>query len=164
MQGLKRYLLKCIAFVGLFGKVLAKTVMRNCVVCHRFNPTLQTPLMAPLPRERVIIEISFFRNGVDFCGLIYIKSSLRRVTSIKCYIAVFVCFGTRAVHLELVTDMTSNAFIAALTRFMSRRGTCSYIYSDNGTNFVGASKTLKSYLQTNNSSQPLVDTLANHGV
>jgi Family of unknown function (DUF5641) len=40
--------------------------------------------------------------------------------------------------LELVTDLTSNAFIAALTRFVSRRGLAANIYSDNGTNFVGA--------------------------
>lgn len=53
---------------------------------------------------------------------------------------------TRAIHLEVVEDLTSKAFIAALRRFMSRRGRCNTIYSDNGTNFVGAQRELKSYI------------------
>jgi len=90
--------------------------------------------MAPLPQERVNIERPFARTGVDFCGPILIRSVIRRVVSVKCYtrIAVFVCFVTRAVHLELVNGLTSDAFLATLTRFMARRGHCSHIYSDNG--------------------------------
>ncbi|XP_017796728.1 PREDICTED: uncharacterized protein LOC108577997 [Habropoda laboriosa] len=57
---------------------------------------------------------------------------------IKVYVAVFVCFAVKAVHLELVSNLTSEAFIAALRRFIARRGFCSNIYSDNGSNFVGA--------------------------
>lgn len=48
------------------------------------------------------------------------------------------CFVTKAIHLEIVTDLTSKAFISALQRFISRRGYCEEIYSDNGTNFVGS--------------------------
>ncbi|XP_025407152.1 uncharacterized protein LOC112681100 [Sipha flava] len=146
------------------GKALAKTIVHNCITCYRFSPKLQTPLMAPLPKERVKIERPFFRSSVDFCGPVHIKSGIRRVKSIKCYIAVFICFVTRAIHLELVTDMTSNAFLAALTRFMSRRGTCSHIHSDNGTNFVGANKELRNYFQNSNATRAVNDTLANHRV
>ncbi|XP_033314658.1 uncharacterized protein LOC117213421 [Bombus bifarius] len=49
----------------------------------------------------------------------------------------------KAVHIELVGDLTSEAFIAALRRFIARRGFCVTIYSDNGTNFVGANNELR---------------------
>jgi len=65
--------------------------------------------MVPLPRVRINIEWPFARTGVDFCGPILISSGVKRVVSVKCYLAVFVCFVTRAVHLELVNGLTSNA-------------------------------------------------------
>lgn len=56
--------------------------------------------------------------------------------------AVFVCFSVRAIHIEVVADLTTAAFIAALKRFAGRRGVPSRIYSDNATNFVDASRLL----------------------
>ncbi|XP_039313012.1 uncharacterized protein LOC105206618 [Solenopsis invicta] len=61
----------------------------------------------------------------------------------KLYIVLFVCFSTKAVHLEAVSDLTSDAFLAALRRFVSRRGHPNTIYSDNVTNFVDAKKELE---------------------
>jgi len=58
------------------------------------------------------------------------------------YIAIFVCFATKAVHIEVVTSLTTESFLAALRRFIARRGTPKTIYSDNGTNFQGASNQL----------------------
>ncbi|GFX94844.1 integrase catalytic domain-containing protein [Trichonephila clavipes] len=52
-----------------------------------------------------------------------------------------------AVHIELVSDLTSQAFIAALKRFMARRGKCAKLFSDNGKNFVGASNEIKKLLE-----------------
>jgi len=103
--------------------------------------------MAPLPKDRVQCSRPFAIAGVDFAGPIVIRSGIRRVTGIKAWIAVFVCFSTRAVHLEAVEDLTSAAFVACLRRFMSRRGKCKRIYSDNGTNFVGAQKELTAYME-----------------
>lgn len=60
----------------------------------------------------------------------------------KGYICVFVCFSSRVVHIRLVSDLTSDAFLNALKRFIGRRGVCSDIYSDNATNFIGANKKL----------------------
>ncbi|GBL81567.1 hypothetical protein AVEN_93371-1 [Araneus ventricosus] len=60
----------------------------------------------------------------------------------KGYIVIFVCFATKALHLDLVSDLTSGAFIAALKRFCSRRGTPKGIHSDNGTTFIRAKKKL----------------------
>jgi hypothetical protein len=61
----------------------------------------------------------------------------------KCYVALFVCLSTKAIHLELVSELSAEAYIASLQCFIARRGLCKNIYSDNGTNFVGAEKKLK---------------------
>lgn len=68
---------------------------------------------------------------------------LRKVKVTKAYICVFVCMVTTAIHIELVSDLSTPLFIAALDRFISRRGRCSDIYSDCGTNFVGTRRYLK---------------------
>lgn len=148
----------------LCGRLIAKKTVRSCITCFRSSPKFIAPLMAPLPRERVNIERPFARTGVDFCGPILIRSGIRRVVSVKCYIAVFVCFVTRAVHLELVNGLTSDAFLAALTRFMARRGHCSHIYSDNGTNFVGANKVLYSYFKKTKGQRTVEEELSHHHV
>ena len=61
----------------------------------------------------------------------------------KAYVCVFVSFTVKAVHLEPVSELTTAAFIATLRRFMARRGKPTVIWSDHGTNFVGAAKELK---------------------
>ncbi|XP_035215739.1 uncharacterized protein LOC118189268 [Stegodyphus dumicola] len=63
----------------------------------------------------------------------------------KIYVCVFVCFSAKAVHLEQVGDMTTDSFIAALKRFIARRGRPKEMYSDCGSNFIGANRQLKSY-------------------
>lgn len=83
---------------------------------------------------------AFFNVGVDYGGLFNVKVS--RNKSAKAYLCLFVCLVTRAVHLELVSDL-STAFLNALKRFIARRGKCANIYSDNGTNFIGANNELK---------------------
>lgn len=82
--------------------------------------------------------------GVDYGGPLYIRDSKRRNAKVsKAYMAIFVCFVTKAVHLELVSDLTTEAFLNSLKRFMARRGKVSHIYSDNATNFTGAAKELQ---------------------
>lgn len=49
----------------------------------------------------------------------------------------------KAVHLEIVSDLTSNGFLAVFRRFASRRGLSTHVYSDNGTNFIGANNQLR---------------------
>ncbi|XP_076246254.1 uncharacterized protein LOC143186464 [Calliopsis andreniformis] len=73
------------------------------------------------------------------------RQHVRGKTAHKVYIAVFVCYATRAVHIELVHDYTTSAFLAALDRFVARRGIPSCIFSDNGTNFVGADRELQQH-------------------
>ena len=86
----------------------------------------------------------FEKVGVDYAGPFQIKYGFtRKPTIVKAYVCVFVSLSVKAVHLELVTDLTTEAFIAALRRFIARRGHPSLIWSDHGTNFVGANRELK---------------------
>ena len=98
-------------------------------------------MLGQLPVERVEPGTVFDKVGVDYAGPVFIKHGyVRKPTIVKAYVCVFVSFTVKAVHLELVSDLTADAFVATLRRFIARRGKPSLIYSDHGTNFVGASK------------------------
>ncbi|XP_025406355.1 uncharacterized protein LOC112680475, partial [Sipha flava] len=127
------------------GRNLARQTVHKCITCFRSKPQLLQPVMAPLPSVRVTQCRAFENAGVDLCGPINVRSGLRKITPLKHYIAVFVCMVTRAIHLELVRDLSSDAFMSALFRFISRRGQCVKLYSDNGTNFTGTKKVLDSW-------------------
>ncbi|XP_045525146.1 uncharacterized protein LOC123714731 isoform X2 [Pieris brassicae] len=127
------------------GNRAVKRQLRLCVTCVKNNPRMQYQIMGDLPEARCNPARPFKHTGVDFTGYILIKSSKGR--GIKCtkgYIAVFICMATKAVHLEVVSDLTTSAFLAALKRMAARRGTPEHIYSDNGTNFIGANRVLDS--------------------
>lgn len=117
-----------------------KRLRHLCVTCKRHRPTLLTQQMADLPAARVNPNPPFHVCGVDYFGPITIRvGHTRSKTRAKGYVAVFVCMVTRAIHLECAEDLSTEKFIDALQRFMSRRGVCKEIWSDNGTNFHGAS-------------------------
>lgn len=73
--------------------------------------------MGNLPQPRVIPSRPFFHDGVDYGGLFLMKESKRRNARIhKCYLCLLVCFSTKAVHHEVVSDLSTEAFLAALDR------------------------------------------------
>ncbi|XP_062534626.1 uncharacterized protein LOC134203792 [Armigeres subalbatus] len=99
-------------------------------------------------KERTEIERVYYKSkGIDFWGPIYLKPRHRRDAPPKAYVSVFVCFSTKAVHLELVVDLSTAKFLQAFRRFISRRGLCTDVYSDNGKNFVGAAHELRKLLK-----------------
>lgn len=119
-------------------------VIKKCLVCFRFRPSIQPPFMADLPADRVTAARPFLGTATDFAGPFLVKSSLlRNAKAVKAYLCVFVCLATKAVHLEVVSSLSVEAFVAAFTRFVSRRGLPSLIRSDRGTNFIGANNYLK---------------------
>ena len=126
------------------GRKAVRSVTRSCVTCQRRSPRPQPSLMGQLPRERITPDSVFNQVGIDYAGPILIKHGyVRRPTIIKAYICIFVSLSVKAVHIEAVSDLTTEAFIACLRRFISRRGKPSLIWSDHGTNFAGASRQLK---------------------
>lgn len=129
------------------AKTLVKAFIRNCVICKRYSTSNQTQYMGQLPLSRITPARVFQNSGVDFAGPINIRASKGRGhTSYKGYICLFVCMSTKAIHLEAVSDLTSQGFIACFKRFVARRGHVSDIWSDNGSNFVGASKELSHFV------------------
>nr|CAH7736537.1 unnamed protein product [Callosobruchus chinensis] len=128
----------------IHGKVAVKRVIHKCVRCFKVRPKSFNPIMGDLPSHRVVPSRPFANVSIDFAGPIMVKEgTLRSRKLIKSYVCVFVCGSTRAIHLELTVSLSTDHFLNCLKRFISRRGLCSVIYSDNGTNFVGANNVLK---------------------
>ena len=121
-----------------------RSVTRQCVTCCRQGVRPIPQKMGQLPNERVAPGAVFEKVGVDYVGPLQAKYGMvRKPVVIKAYICIFVSLSVKAVHLEAVSDLTSAAFIADLRRFIARRGYLTLIWSDNGTNFVGANSELK---------------------
>ncbi|XP_030763202.1 uncharacterized protein LOC115887829 [Sitophilus oryzae] len=109
----------------------------------------QPPIMGDIPAVRLSQVKPFSEVGCDYGGpFSLLRYRARGAKSCKAYICLFVCMATKALHLELVSDLSSETFLGALRRFISRRGRCNHIYSDCGTNFVGASRELINMLKS----------------
>ena len=102
--------------------------------------------MADLPPERLrTFSPVFTTTGVDLYGPFNLKYGRNKVN--KAWGALFTCGTTRAIHLEIVDGLSTQAFLHALRCFVSQHGWPSTIISDNGTSFVGAQKELKRLVQ-----------------
>ena len=105
-------------------------------------------MLGQLPIERTTPDSVFEKVGIDYAGPFYIKyGSVRKPTIVKGYVCIYVSLSVKAVHLELVSDLTSEAFIACLRRFVAYRGKPSLSWSDHGTNFIGANRELKEFVE-----------------
>lgn len=125
-------------------KHLLRKLSHTCVTCQRIYSKTAKQLMGELPATRTTPSRPFSEVGLDFAGPMTIKrGNPRKPTLVKLYLCVFVCFSSRAIHLEVVSDLSTPAFLAALTRFVARRGLPENIHSDNGSNFIGAQAELQ---------------------
>lgn len=148
----------------IHGRNLTRHFISKCTRCHRFNTKTGTQQMGNLPAARITPGRPFLRTGVDYAGPLLIRTTKGRGHKAhKGYLAIFVCMTTKAIHIEPVSDLTTEAFIAAYKRFTARRGLCSDLYSDNGTNFVGANNQLDRELAAliRNSNKEITQLLAN---
>jgi len=101
---------------------------------------------------------------VDFAGPIKIRVGLRKSVPVKAYVAVFVCLSTKAVHLEAVSDLSADAFMACLRRFISRRELPLHIWSDNGTYFVSTQRILRQYYTAQRTGRTVHEDLMSEGL
>jgi len=121
--------------------------------------------MGQLPFEKVTPSRSFLYAGVDYAEPFLLKNwKGRNSRKYKAYIALFVCQATSALHLELVTDHSTEAFIAAFKRFTARKGICATLKSDCGTNFKCADAELKNlFAKGSRELGDMASSLANDG-
>lgn len=150
----------------LGGRALARSTVHKCVKCCKVRPIPFAPQMGNLPVNRVKPNYPFAIVGTDFAGPFTIRDRKgRRCQHLKCYVCIFICFSSKAVHLEAVTDLSTECFMACFKRFCSRRGKPSQVYSDNGTNFVGAKNELyKLYESLRANSQDISNGLAEQNI
>jgi len=122
-----------------------KHVISTCITCKKLRGKPLVQKMADLPEVRIQSDRPPFNVvGVDCFGPYYVRIGRSEV---KRYGCIFSCLATRAIHLEKLCNMDTDSFINALRRFISRRGSPEKIYSDNGTNFVGAKAELEKSLR-----------------
>ena len=125
---------------------MVRKVLYRCTICHRFQgQPYNLPPPPPLPNFRVAEEPAFTCTGVDFAGPLYVKTAGPSTES-KTWICLYTCCMVRAIHLDLVLDMTAESFICSFKRFTARRGFPYKIISDNGKTFKAAAKTIASVL------------------
>ncbi|GBO33535.1 hypothetical protein AVEN_139183-1 [Araneus ventricosus] len=121
----------------LRGRKSVRRVISSCVICKRYSSKNLECVTAPLPENRVCDAAVFQIAGIDTAGSLFLKGNQ------KVWVLLFTCAVYKAVHLELLSGVSTEAFLMALRRFVARRGRCSIIYCDNGTNFVGAANVLR---------------------
>ncbi|GFQ99158.1 integrase catalytic domain-containing protein [Trichonephila clavata] len=122
------------------GQQLVKKVLRNCFICRKYLAKPIDQLTSPLPSDCINQTPAFSVCGLDFAGPSYVNNFGELQ---KSYIVLFTCGVTRALHLELVSDMNTNSFLLAFRRFLARRGNCKVIYSDNAKTFLKSKKEIE---------------------
>ncbi|KAG8180117.1 hypothetical protein JTE90_012132 [Oedothorax gibbosus] len=125
----------------LRGCQAIKKALHNCLPCKIARAKCDKQIEAPLPDDRLTPCKPFDTTGIAFAGPVYVRGANAPK---KSYIALFTCSTTRALHIELVSDLTTDTFLIALQRFVGRRGggLPHTIYTDNATTFQAANKEL----------------------
>jgi hypothetical protein len=127
------------------------SVLSRCMVCRKRRATPCIQKMADLPADRILCgQPPFTCTGVDYFGPLEVKQGR---STCKRYGCIFTCLSSRAVHIEVAYTLDTSSFICALRRFIARRGAVKSIWSDNGTNFVGATNELKKSINELNQCQ-----------
>ncbi|XP_055605866.1 uncharacterized protein LOC129754035 [Uranotaenia lowii] len=126
-------------------RTLVKRVAKECQWCKVKKALPKLPIMAPLPAVRLTPFVKpFTHTGIDYFGPLMVKQGRSLV---KRWVALFTCLTIRAVHLELVSSLSTQSCVMAIRRFIARRGSPGTFYSDNGTNFLGANNLLVSQIR-----------------
>ena len=106
------------------GRQVVRKVLSRCTTCKRVEGQhYAVPPTAPLPQFRVEESPAFNNTGVDFAGPLFVKSDVKEKSDMKkVYIALYTCGSSRAVHLDVVPDLSAETFIRSFKRFICRKG------------------------------------------
>ena len=141
-------------YAKLVLRRLLRSIESQSVTYHKRKASTIQPIMSDLPVERLGYKQSPFNHtDVNYFGPLYVP--VRRSTE-KRWGSLFTCLTTRAVHLEIVPSLDTSSFVLGIERFIARRGTPSTIWSDNGTNFVGAENELLICIKSWNGMVPTI--------
>lgn len=126
------------------GRRFVNSCIHHCVICRKLRGRREEQKMADLPFDRLDPAPPFTYIGIDVFGPWTIATRKTRGGEVnsKRWALLFTCLVVRAVHIELLEEMSSSSFINALRRFCAVRGEVKIIHSDQGTNFVGSTKDL----------------------
>ena len=145
------------------GKATIKYYLKKlCMECRNRSARVSVQQMAPLPTGRVTVRrFPFEHCGIDYmCGL---KVKQGR-NELKRYVCIFTCLCTRATHLEVACDLSTESFLMAYRRFLAVTGAVTKVlYCGNGSNFRGVAVELKRGLERLNKKR-IVGELAQSGV
>ena len=135
-----------------------KTILHQCVICNkRERLPYRPPPTADLPESRVSGGLAFDHVGADFARPVYVKGTSGMK---KAYICLFTCATSRALHLELTPDLSREAFIRCLKRFIGKHGRPVSITTDNAKTFKRANRELGRLLKN----KETLDFAANQGI
>ena len=130
---------------------MVKSIQYNCVICKKLDKRLSEQIMGKLLVERLKPSPAWSCTAMDLCGPFKIKDEVKKRTIAKTYGVIFNCLATRAVHVDLAADYSTEKLIMVLRRFVSIRGFPSNLYSDNGPQLVAANEELKNVVKGWNS-------------
>lgn len=126
---------------------MVNKIISSCVDCKRKFRKFEKQIMSPLPLERIQISPAFYNIGIDYFGPYAVRGEVQKRIHGKVYGVIFTCLVSRAVHVEVANDYSTDGFLSAYDRYTSIRGYPHTIYSDKGSNLSGASNELKSIVQ-----------------
>ena len=131
------------------GRQIVRKVISRCVICKRIEGQhYAIPPTAPLPQFRVEESPAFTSTGIDFAGPLFVRRGAKeKGDMLKVYIALFTCGSSRAVHLDVVPDLSAETFIRSFKRFICRRGIPRLVVSDNAKTFKTAARFLSSIFE-----------------
>ena len=130
------------------GRQIVRKILSSCVICRRLEGAHCKGVSAPpLPGFRVQESRPFQTTGVDFAGPLYVRT-LDQSRTAKTWLVLYTCYSTRAVHLDLVQDMTAQTFLRSFRRFTARRGTPTRMISDNAKTFKSVAASITKILES----------------
>ncbi|KAM9715791.1 uncharacterized protein ACNS7B_021991 isoform 1-T2 [Menidia menidia] len=129
------------------GRRIAQKVVEHCLFCKKSKAKRCQQVMGDLPPERSSPAAPFEFTAVDLFGPYLVKDDIKKRVSMKVWGVVFSCMASRAIHVDLVNSMSTESFLMAYQRFTAIRGHPRKIWSDPGTNFIGAKPVLRELYQ-----------------
>ena len=125
---------------------MVQSIVYKCVPCLRKKSETITQVMGKLPEGRLKPSPAWFSTALDYFGPYEVKGEVNKRARKKGYGVLFNCLSTRAIHIDVATDYSTDSFFLVLRRFVSMHGYPGKLYSDNGSQLISACKEMKRVL------------------